>query len=380
MKNEFDWRLGLERVSMAIESLKPKLPPSIIVAGTNGKGSTSFFLSAALLSQGLKVGTFMSPHVRDYAERFLINLKAADSQKIKEVRRELKGIFEKFNLSYFEEAFITAVYLFQDLDAVVYEVGLGGRLDATNAISHKLAVITTISKDHTDILGQTLREIASEKLSVIKGDIPVVLGKVPEFVANMAFMLTDRVFSLGKDFYVKDVKISPNGTSFTYQGKEFFIKNVGIHQAINAAVALKAAEVYLNGIDLHRAFLKFKEVKLPYRYEIVRDKPILVLDVAHNEEGIDAFVRTSEALVFFFDRIVFSALKDKDMTKMLKKLKKISKDVAVVPLNNERGYTLSELKRMFGEKAQPLSRKLFEGVNAAVVGSFYLISEFFKLF
>ena len=199
---EFVWKIGLERIKRAVGEAGFKSFPSIIVAGTNGKGSTSHMIAEILKQNGLKVGVFTSPHLFRFNERFKVDMKEIETEVLDSCFEEILQFVEKHQLTYFEGAFLLSLKVFSELkvDAAVFEVGLGGRLDATNAVPHDLAVITHVDFDHRDYLGNTLEEIAREKVAVIKDKIPAVISENPPVVEELASERTKGIYVYGKDF------------------------------------------------------------------------------------------------------------------------------------------------------------------------------------
>ncbi|RUM42652.1 MAG: bifunctional folylpolyglutamate synthase/dihydrofolate synthase, partial [Desulfurobacterium sp.] len=218
---EFNWKPGLERIKKAVEETDFKTFPSIIVAGTNGKGSTSHMIAEILRQNGLKVGLFTSPHLLRFNERIKVDMKEVDTEILDSSFKEIIPLVEKYQLTYFEASFLLSLKVFHDakVEVAVFEVGLGGRLDATNAVSHELAVITRVGLDHTDYLGNTLTEIAREKVAVIKKGIPAVISDNPPVVKELSEERTKELFVYGVDFKAERIKVSPSGTEFLYNRK-----------------------------------------------------------------------------------------------------------------------------------------------------------------
>ncbi|WP_457567750.1 bifunctional folylpolyglutamate synthase/dihydrofolate synthase [Desulfurobacterium sp.] len=384
---EFVWKIGLERIKAALETFHFPFPPSVIVAGTNGKGSTSAFISSILKEHGKNTGLFTSPHIVKFNERFRFNLEQVDTHTLNEAFRDIFPVVERFSLTYFEAAFLLAVFLFKDCDFVVYEVGLGGRLDATNAIYHDLAVITHVDFDHRDYLGETLEEIAVEKLHVVKDKIPVVISENPPVVFRLAERFTDEIVAWGKDFSVQNVAVSLSGTRAFYRDEAlsfgFSIPLYGFHQAVNAATAVSAAKIILRDVlgesfSVSKAVRGLSMAKLPGRFQIVRKNPILIVDVAHNPDAVRRFVDTLELLNVDVD-ILYSGLRDKDVGKVVaileKYVKSRGKQLFVTGIDGERGLAAEEIKR-FSDCAvavENLSDILDRPL--AVVGSFYLVGK-----
>lgn len=384
---EFVWKIGLDRIKGALSTLSFSLPPSVIVAGTNGKGSTSTFIASILKEHGKKVGLFTSPHIVKFNERFRIDLKQVDTETLNRAFREILPVVEKFSLTYFEAAFLLAVFLFRNCDFVVYEVGLGGRLDATNAIFHNLAVITHIDFDHKDYLGDTIEKIAVEKLHVVKDRIPVVISDNPPVVFELAKEFTEKITAFGRDFSVSDVSVSLSGTEAFYRDEDtafrFLIPLYGFHQAVNASTAISAAKIILKDIfgenfSVSKAVKGLSGVKLPGRFQVVRRKPLLIVDVAHNPDAVKRFVETLKLLNLSVD-ILYSGLKDKDVKEVVSILESYvnscGKRLFVTKIDNERALSAGEIKS-YSDSAVVVENlsSVLDG-PVAVVGSFYLVGK-----
>ena len=388
-RKEFVWKIGLERIKKAVASLSFSLPPSLIVAGTNGKGSTSTFIASILKFHGIKTGLFTSPHLLRFNERFKVDLSPVNTETLDRAFFELLPLIEENNLTYFEAAFLMAIYLFRDCDFAIYEVGLGGRLDATNSIDHNLAVITHIDYDHKDYLGETIEEIAFEKLHVIKNEIPAVISDNRKVVFELTKNFTDKLYLFGRDFTVSSIKVNSYGTDAVYRDSEFSfpfrLSVLGEHQAINAATGVFSAKKVLKEIfEIDIEISKVKEallsVTIPGRFEILRRNPFLIIDVAHNIDAVKRFLKTLTDLGLSLD-IVYSGLKDKDFKEIVGLLKgyteKVGKELYLLPINNPRGFSFDELNSKYGKEIPVLERveeSLLER-DIAVVGSFYLISD-----
>ena len=384
---EFVWDPGLDRIKKAVEALNVKKVPSIIVAGTNGKGSTSHMICEILKNHGIKCGLFTSPHLFRFNERFKVDLKEVETEVLDESFQKVVDIIEKYNLTYFEGAFLLSleVFSFSKVDAIVFEVGLGGRLDASNAIYHDLAVITHIDYDHRDYLGNTLEEIAKEKVAVIKGGIPTVVSENEDLVFELVKEKTKKYYFFGKDFEIQDVKVSLSGTEFLYNRKRVKTSFIGKHQAINCAVAIKASEVFLKEIlNVPFDFLQEINVYLPGRFQILKKNPTVIFDVAHNKDALKRLFETAKNLGLKAN-VVFSSLKDKEVKENLKVvidyLKSVNRKLFLVEIENERAMNLRELVKLTKELGFK-NFSILENINpnnfsadTIITGSFYLVGN-----
>jgi dihydrofolate synthase / folylpolyglutamate synthase len=341
---------NLDRMFALMEELgnPQKKYPIIHVAGTKGKGSVSALCASALEAAGYKTGLYTSPHLWDYVERIQINGEPISHEELVELVEEVKPAVAKIpKLTTFE--ITTAIgwlaFAKNNVNAAVIEVGLGGRLDATNVVTPSVSVITSLSYDHMAVLGNTLAEIAGEKAGIIKEGIPVVSAPQPdealrvlERVANEKNCL---LFLVSKDVKFERLSSSLDGqslrvSSFVLRHTEdphfplvtqpevldLTIPLLGAHQIENAAIAytaLKIIDIPISDQSIQKGFAR---VKWPARFEILRREPPVVIDSAHNR---DSARRLRETLDEYFSEIpvilIFCALQDKDIPGMLDELR-----------------------------------------------------------
>ncbi len=313
--------------------------PIIHVAGTKGKGSTSALCASALQAlpersrraAGYKVGLYTSPHLEDYCERIQINGAPIPHEQLVELVEEIKPAVAKIpKLTTFEITTAIGFLAFAraGVDAAVVEVGLGGRLDATNVVTPRVSVITSLSMDHTAVLGDTLAKIAGEKAGIIKEGVPVVSSpqkeEALEVLERVARERTASVTLVGRDVNFELQSASLNGQTFIIHPSSFIfsVPLLGSHQLINAATAYAALRV--SGLEISDEAIQrgFAQVKWPARFEVVRREPPVVIDSAHNRESA---LRLRQALDDYFPGrpviMVFCALEDKDISGMLEELK-----------------------------------------------------------
>lgn len=318
--------------------------PTIHIAGTNGKGSTSHLLAAFLQSLGLKVGLYVSPHYKDFRERIKVNGALMSKSFVKRFVAQNKIHFETIQPSFFEMTVAMAFDYFatEGVDIAVIEVGLGGRLDSTNIISPLVSVITNISFDHTDMLGNTLPLIASEKAGIIKQHTPVVIGEeqaetTPVFLEKAKECDAPIVFA-SQNFALKPIESSYDFTIFEVlrkgtKGKPFQL-NVnlnGDYQAKNVATALQTIDVlkklpffskYTEGGQWDAAIgFGFKNLKsltqFIGRWQLIGQNPTVLCDSAHNEGGLRLVVEQLKKMDFDKLHIVMGMVRDKDISKVL---------------------------------------------------------------
>lgn len=317
--------------------------PMLHVAGTKGKGSVSALCASALQHAGYTVGLYTSPHLFDFNERYQVNGKFITHQDLAAMVEEIKPWVANIPaLTTFEIATVIAFAYFarQGVNAAVIEVGLGGRLDATNIIRPIVSVITSLSYDHTQVLGDTLAQIAEEKAGIIKPGVPVVISPQKE-AARVVIERTvkeqaSRLVQVDREYRVTQLARSLDGQSFTIEmaaeGRtevdqrklELTIPLLGSHQIENAATAYAALQVARQqGLVIDETAIQegFLEVRWPGRFEILQRQPPLVVDCAHNR---DAALKLRQTLDDYFPSrpvvLVFGASEDKDIEGMLVEL------------------------------------------------------------
>ena len=310
---------------------------SIHVAGTNGKGSTSHMLAAIFQQAGYKTGLYTSPHLKDFRERIRVNGEfIAESAVVEFVERAIP-LTEAIDPSFFELTVVMAFDYFaqQQVDIAIIEVGLGGRLDSTNIITPELSVITNIGYDHMNLLGDTLAKIAFEKAGIIKPGVPVVIGEThPEtapIFEQRAHEEQAPIRFADKHHYVSDWKyqrhqlIAEIATSPVADDKQFYTLDLsGIYQIKNLVTVVEAVHILKNKgwiLEQHHVLQALKQVRkltgLHGRWEIIHQNPDIVLDVAHNEDGIRQVLRQIELTDHEELHIVLGMVKDKEITRVL---------------------------------------------------------------
>lgn len=358
----------LERISALMDILgSPQLTyPTIHVAGTNGKTSTTRMIDSLLFATGMRTGRFTSPHLESYLERIAINGQSIDPKEIifayNDIAAYLDLMDEKFDnpISFFEAITALAFVAFAEhpIDVGVIEVGMGGTWDATNVIDADVSVVMPIDYDHMEYLGNTLTEIAATKAGVIKeGGFVVLAQQQPE----AAVELLRRAAEVGADIAREGIEyellsraiavggqlISVRGINETYE--DIFIPLHGKHQALNAASALVAVEAFFGDqpLDIESVRAGFAAVTSPGRCEIVHRDPTLILDAAHNPHGARALAETLES-EFTFDEVigVVAIFGDKDAAGVLKELEPILNSVIVTQSSSPRAMPVDELEKV----------------------------------
>ncbi len=317
-RDEFD----LERMNEVLNRLaRPELAYTTAhIAGTKGKGGTARYLASLLQSQGLKVGTYTSPHLERLTQRIEINGHEITQAAMIDAFQPVVDALESEHggapdVTFFELVTLTAMVAFRQagVDAAVFEVGLGGRLDSTNVISPVVTVITEIGLDHMRQLGDTIEEIAREKAGIIKPGIPVVCS-AQDPAAQRVINLTARdneapLMVLGKDYHVRWMNRTGRSLTFTVDIRDVRYDNVNLHHparfmAENAATALCAFEIMASEpdllpegvIDRERALDALERTPQPGRFEIFEGHPLLVIDSAHNEVSLRSALATARSI------------------------------------------------------------------------------------
>jgi|TARA_A100001011_G_scaffold389359_1_gene470709 dihydrofolate synthase/folylpolyglutamate synthase len=277
----------------------------IHVGGTNGKGSTCCIISSILQESGYKIGAFTSPHIKDYRERIRIGKNFIEKDFMLEFIRNNSLKIEELDLTYFEISFAMAVDYFatNKVDYAILEVGLGGRLDATNVVEPVISVITNIGYDHKEFLGNSLEEIALEKAGIIKYNVPVVVGEEKEKLQHL-------------------IKVEANKKSasiyFSRLNKEYKSDMSGPFIQKNISLALKAINILKLGIakkDIQKGILNIKEnTKIYGRWDLVRKKPKIVFDAGHNISAL----KISLSELKNYSKVVFGTLEKKDQIDIIK--------------------------------------------------------------
>ncbi len=359
--------------------------PIFHIAGTNGKGSVSSFIASALRSAGYKVGLYTSPHLKIFGERIRVGGFPLSGNELCSLLSKIMPIVEDMDErgmrpTFFEVVTAMAFLHFhtEQVDVVVLEVGMGGRLDATNVIDRSLvSVITNVAIDHQAYLGYTIKEIAYEKSGIIKPYCPVVTGSTEVDALNVITEKAKRehspLYVVNRDFGFKVVEMKLKGTTFDYYDSDGRVERVrlsmlGFHQVVNASVALKAIRSQSNfnvGEDALRN--GFERAFWPGRFEVVQcDKKTIVLDGAHNCNGASVL---GDALNLYFDEdmvLVVGILGDKDAEGMLRYIMPFVRDVVITKPNYYRAMDVQKLYSVVSKFLDEDRIHLVENVSNAV--------------
>ena len=336
--------LSLAAMSQLIECMgEPhKDLRAIHVTGTNGKGSVVSMTESLLSSKGLRVGSYMSPHVDNIRERFTLAGSQITEEIFSEIIFDVSRYVESNELepSYFELLTAAAILLFSNegVDAAVVEVGILGRFDATNVLEGEIAVITNIGKDHTDGSEGWRRSIAAEKAGIIVEGKPLILGNPEEDVVDLfASENPEPIFQYGKDFLVEDSLPAVGGQVISVKGifgeyEEIFLPLYGKRQAQNAALSLATAEVFLEGIIPEEVVEDaFGQLVIPGRLEILSRGPVVLVDGAHNKDSANHLAETVNDVFPESRRIlIVGTLEPHSPQEIFTELKAISPELVIV--------------------------------------------------
>lgn len=401
--------LNIERVSNLMEVLgNPHLQiKAIHVAGTKGKGSTSAMLESILRRAGLRTGLYTSPHLLHVEERITISGRKIGKSALARLILEVGRIAERNGILCTTFELLTAIafswFRKSCVDVAVLEVGMGGRLDATNVIqSPLLCILTSIGLDHTDVLGSTISQIAREKAGIIKpGSTVICSSQKPEAmmeIERIAAEMGARMIVVGRDVSYDLVRSDKNGVLMNFYGvseryERVRIGLLGSHQAENAALVLAAVdELRRKGYRIDEEAIRegLRKVKWPGRFQIIRRKPYIVLDGAHNPDSIEKLVKALDEIFPGVRRIaIFGAMKDKDIKGMLGTLIPVISYLITTRVRSSRSAEpteISELARSMGMKELCETSGLPEAMERAykvsspndlilITGSLYLIGE-----
>ena len=353
---------------------------TIHVAGTNGKGSTVAFLRDALMSQGYKVGTLQSPHYITHLDRIRVNNINIPGDLFLEIVNSNYDFYMKNEMSMFEIDYLIMCEYFkkENIDIAIIEVGIGGRLDATNVVDNtKLSIITTIGYDHTELLGDTLEKICKEKCGIIKNNSKILIGKLPQSCIDVVEKIAKERNS---KLYVLDDYKQIGDRIFKYDNETYKIKSYADYQIYNACLSLKAfyiiAEDLKMDVNLDKLKYSFKNCIWQNRFEIVKENPNVILDGAHNIHGIEAVCKSYDK--FSGTKcIVFSALKRKEYRKMAATLKKHCDCLVITSFDNYGAIDIDEFSeyKTYYNYCDAIDYAIKNYDNVLICGSLYFLSD-----
>jgi dihydrofolate synthase/folylpolyglutamate synthase len=377
----------LDRISALTDLLgSPQLSyPTIHLAGTNGKTSTSRMIDALMSELGYRTGRYTSPHLESFLERISIKGEAISPVEFIKNYNDIALYFELVDskqphkISYFEALTAIAFVAFAEhpVDLAVIEAGLGGEWDATNVVQSQVAVMTPIGLDHMEYLGDTLEKIAKTKSGIFKPESNVVLAAQTSEVAKVLMSKVAQVsaiaFRQGIEFSLENRAIAVGGQLIAINGihgliDEIFLPLYGAHQANNAAIALAAAEAFA-GVKLDSDLVRsaFSKVKSPGRCEVVHRDPTVIIDAAHNPHGAKALVSTINSEFDFESLIgVVAVLGDKDASGILAELSQVIDYLIVSESSSPRALAANELAKVAAQFFKPEQIEIIPELRGAI--------------
>jgi dihydrofolate synthase/folylpolyglutamate synthase len=355
---------------------------TIHVAGTNGKGSVSHMLASVMQEAGLKTGLYTSPHLKDFRERIRINGEMIPAKKVIDFTENIKPLIEALEPSFFEVTVAMAFDHFANeaVDIAIIETGLGGRLDSTNIIHPEISIITNIGMDHVQLLGNTLGLIAAEKAGIIKANVPAVIGQSHVETAavfeTMASKLDAPIVFADANWETAVESITPGKISIELtrikdgSKRKFNADLSGIYQADNIRTVITAIDLLIdNGWTIKEDEIKKgianakKNTGLQGRWEAIHTNPLLILDVAHNAEGMKQLIQQLNATAFEKLFIILGMSKDKDVESVIAQLPKQAM-YGFTAANIPRALSAEDLEKM--ATAAGLRGQSYQDVNMSI--------------
>jgi len=394
---------------------------SIHVSGTNGKGSTSALIASILKHAGFKVGLFTSPHLVSFTERIKVQGEEITEQEVIELTEEIRAVAARskdFSPTFFEVVVMMAFLYFErkQVDVAVFEVGMGGRFDATNIIEPIVSVITSIAYDHKEFLGDTLQEIAQEKAGIIKAGVPVVTSsqerEAMSVIKQKASENRVRLYTFGKDFWSFLKRETASGICFDYHSEDSLeIRDIelplaGEFQMQNASVAIKAAAIALGSLQVgaeqrqkDRIVSVIRDgiaaIQWPGRLEMIRESPPILIDGAHNPAAARALSKTLKRNYLGEHKrliLVIGVMGDKDAQGIMEPLLPLASEVILTAPQYSRaaapetlarivqslGYFHVDIARTVKDALAMASKRARDNASPSLIvitGSFYTIGE-----
>ncbi|MFN3814435.1 MAG: bifunctional folylpolyglutamate synthase/dihydrofolate synthase [Aquificaceae bacterium] len=386
----------LERIEKAVEHIGLKELPyrSVQIGGTNGKGSTCAFLESLLREHGYRTGWFVSPHLVEERERWRVNGDKISQERLGFYVEDFRKVFERFELTYFEACTLIALQYFKDegVDLAVFEVGMGGKWDATKTCNPFLCVITNVERDHTQWLGKDVEKRAVEKLGIYKKGRLLILGsmKFPLYTKALELCREEDLIVAGLDFAAYGSVERSLTVIERYEYKDIILKKAplglwGKWQIENASLALTAASELIK-LDLDRASDALSKARWEGRMEVLREKPLLMIDGAHNLDGIKRVTREVKKHIGSITP-VFTGLREKEWKDSMSFLKGLFNRIYLVQIKHHRGENIQELirhaKGLGFNEVMPLCSSedvLCIDDDLLVIGSLYLVGEIKEAF
>jgi dihydrofolate synthase/folylpolyglutamate synthase len=391
-KRTIDYLYGMKRfgIRMNLKGIKTVLHllddpqrafPSVHVGGSNGKGSTSAMLESILKCAGYRVGLYTSPHLIRFNERIRVDKREIPNRKVVELvdridSRLKAGGSRRINLTFFEFATAMAFLYFAecDVDIAIVEVGMGGRLDATNVVRSIVSIITNVSREHEIVLGKGIRSIAQEKGGIIKKGVPLVTsarGVALEVLKEICGGRGTPIHVLGKDFQIELNSKNFDFLSRWYNRKCLRTNLEGSYQLFNAACALGAVEL-LRDMQFSIDDIAIREglarVKWPGRFETVQRRPTVIIDCAHNPAGADALREAITTIGFRRLFLILGIMDDKDIRGIVSRFAPLAHKIFITMPKTERAASIKTLKRYIKPYSKTVVsiKDIAEACNAAI--------------
>ncbi len=405
-------KAGLKNITALLDGLghPERRFPTVHIAGTNGKGSTAAMIASVLTAAGYRTGLYTSPHLVRFNERIRINGRPISDEEIVSYAISLKKAIERTGSTFFEATTAIAFRYFadRDVDIAVVETGLGGRWDATNVVTPLVSIITTIDFDHMEYLGSTLTQIAAEKGGIIKSGIPcftaVDAARATTTLARIARARKAALHRVDRESSIAVSERFLDGSTVTLQTPQgryanVFLSLAGDHQTRNMQLAVRALE-YLDahcsfrtrtrvgqGLARIRRYTGFRG-----RLELLSSRPMIIVDAAHNAAGIKTAAFALQSLTVGKGVVVFGVMRDKEVGRMITRLKPIARLVLAVAPRVERALSSLQIVNELHRHAVPAldAESVAEGIRLAlgerrenepvvIIGSHYVLGEAIEL-
>lgn len=379
---------------------------SIHIAGTNGKGSVASMLNSVFIESGYKTGLYTSPHILDFRERIRVNGTKIPPRFIIDFVNKNYEIIEKIKPSFFEitTALAFDYFAYKNIDIAIIETGMGGRLDSTNILKPLVSVITSISKDHSEYLGNTIREITYEKAGIIKHKIPCVIGELPNLSVKIISEKCKELKSdliVSKNFKLNIKTINESGITFNCKLNNKDIQNInlpiiGKYQIKNIRTALSVLDLLKTKFRISRKSIidGFDKIKIHsgfgYRFQQVSKTPNIFVDVSHNLEAIKNLKENLGILKYKNLIIIFGMMADKDYKDCLKLIESLNPFIIATQPDYKRALPAEKIFEVVKNKNKVIVtskvkdakefaiKKYKNGDLILVIGSFFLVNEFLK--
>jgi dihydrofolate synthase / folylpolyglutamate synthase len=374
---------SLDRFQAALASLgnPEKNAQTLVIAGTNGKGTTSLFLSSALREAGHKVSTFLSPHLQSPTERFLMNLSPIKEEALRGLAEEHLEVGRRFELTYFE--FLTLLFFVwnkrEKTDFAVIECGMGGRLDSTNVTDPLACIVTNIGYDHQQYLGNTLEAILDEKMGIFRPESLVFTGIREQGLLDRVekrCLELDAVYYFAKELRTEVVSAKPEGQEIRINGYTFLLKNPSVGTVQNAELAFLTMRIVFPRLPIELLSRAFEKVVTPGRMEIVQENPRVILSGDHNMEGIQCLKETLARIGVEMPHIVCAFSPDKPWREMYRELSRLSSKITLTAVPRfEYPPEYSSMGYFVADPRQAVEEAMKQSKEIVVTGSLYLVGE-----